>query len=142
MAAALLLCPWLLCSCGGSSTSTGQLVSSWASTNSLSSDIATIRTDAANVVRVEATQNPGAIRTDCAVLDLDTENANQTLPTPDHQLTVDLSDAYTAEIQAAQDCYHGADHNEELLQRGQIAQSAAFEDITEALAYETQLTAK
>ena len=50
-------------------------------------EIAQIRTDAANVAKVERIGSPGAIRTNCAVLDLDTENANQNLPSPDQQLT-------------------------------------------------------
>lgn len=131
----------LVCVAGLSTAcSQGKSVSAWVSSTTLTSDISTIRTDAANVVRVEKTHNPGAIRTDCAVLDLDTENANQNLPTPNQQLTDELSDAYTAEIQAAQDCFHGAGKSNELLSRGQIAQSAAYEDIDQAVALANQLS--
>jgi outer membrane murein-binding lipoprotein Lpp len=129
----------LLAGCGSPTSDTAHLVSSWGGATNLSSGIATIRADAANVLKVEATKNPGAIRTNCAVLDLDTENANQNLPAPVHQLTVDLTDAYTAEIQAAQDCFHGAGKSIELINRGQIAQSAAYEDLNQALALYNQL---
>jgi len=125
----------LLAGCSSPSANTSQLVSSWASATSLSSGITQIRADAANVVKVEATRNPGAIRTNCAVLDLDTEDANQNLPAPVHQLTVDLTDAYTAEIQAAQDCFHGAGKSKVLIARGLIAQSAANADLAQALAF-------
>ena len=115
---------------------------SWVSSTALGADITQIRADAANVAKVEAIGNPGAIRTNCAVLDLDTENANQNLPSPDQQLTTDLSDAYAAEIQAAQDCYHGAGKSETLISRGKIAQSAADADIDQALSLVQQLTGK
>src|ERR1019366_10228483 len=97
---------------------------------------------ATNVAKVEKVGSPGAIRTNCAVLDLDTENANQNLPSPDQQLTTDLSDAYGAEIQAAQDCYHGAGRSKTLIDRGQIAQMAADADLTTAFQLLAQLTGK
>ncbi len=132
----------LLASCGGRTPTAAQRVSSWVSSSTLSADIAQIRTDAANVAKVEAIGNPGAIRTNCAVLDLDTENANQNLPSPDQELTEELSNGYTAEIQAAQDCYHGAGKSKTLISRGMIAQSAADADIDQALALVKQLTGK
>jgi hypothetical protein len=131
----------LLCSCS-SSSDTAQKVDSWVSSTGLSAGIAQIRSDATNVGKVERTMNPGAIRTDCAALDLDTESANQNLPSPDDQLTTELSDAYSAEIQAAQDCFRGAGKSESLIARGQIAQSAADSDISEALSLVEQLTGK
>ena len=97
-------------------------------------DIAQIRADAANVAKVEKIGNPGAIRTNCAVLDLDTENANQNLPSPDQQLTTELSDAYTAEIQAAQDCFHGAGKSESCSVGGRSRRARADADIDQALA--------
>jgi hypothetical protein len=109
----------------------------------LDADIAQIRTDAANVAKIEKIPgSPGAIRTNCAVLDLDTENANQNLPSPDQGLTTDLTNAYVAEIQAAQDCYHGAGKSATLLARGRIAQLAANADLTTALGLLAQLTGK
>ncbi len=129
-------------SCGTQSTSTAQRVESWVGSSSLSAEIAQIRTDAANVAKVERIGSPGAIRTNCAVLDLDTENANQSLPSPDQQLTGELSDAYAAEIQAAQDCFHGAGKSKTLISHGMIAQTAAYADIDQALALVTQLTGK
>jgi outer membrane murein-binding lipoprotein Lpp len=129
----------LLSACSGGQT-TAQRVSAWVSATGLDSGIAQIRADAANVAKVEPHGSAGAIRTNCAVLDLDTENANQNLPSPYQQLTTDLSNAYAAEIQAAQDCYHGAGKSAELIARGQIAQSAADSDISLALSLVTQLT--
>lgn len=131
----------MLSSCGTESKTTAQRVSSWVTSSGLDADIAQVRTDAANVAKVESIGNPGAIRTNCAVLDLDTENANQNLPSPDQQLTTELSDAYAAEIQAAQDCFHGAGKSKTLISRGKIAQSAADADINQAMALVTQLTA-
>jgi hypothetical protein len=127
--------------CSEQST-TAQRVTSWVSSTALDADIAQIRTDAANVAKVEKIGSPAAIRTNCAVLDLDTENANQNLPSPDQGLTSDLTDAYTAEIQAAQDCYHGAGKSETLVKRGQIAQLAADADLTTALDLLAQLQGK
>ena len=130
----------VLASCGSTSSTTAQRVKSWSSSSALSADISQIRADAANVSKVEGIGNPGAIRTNSAVLDLDTENANQNLPSPDQQLTTELSDAYAAEIQAAQDCFHGAGKSKTLINRGKIAQSAAYADINQAMALEAQLT--
>ncbi len=76
------------------------------------------------------------------MLDIDTERANGNLPSPAQQLTTDLSDVYVAEIQAAQDCFHGAGKSMTLIRRGTIAQSAADADITQALALVSQLTGK
>jgi len=132
---------FVLGSCSDQST-TAQRVTSWVGSSGLDADIAQIRTDASNVARIEKVGSPGAIRTNCAVLDLDTENANQNLPSPDQQLTTDLSDAYGAEIQAAQDCYHGAGKSKTLIDRGQIAQQAADSDLTTALKLLSQLTEK
>jgi len=126
--------------CGAPTNTTSQRVSSWVSSSGLTGDINQIKTDAANVAKVEGLGNPGAIRTNCAVLDLDTENANQNLPAPDQQLTDDLTNAYTAEIQAAQDCFHGAGKSKVLVNRGQIAQIAANADITQSLALVNKLT--
>ena len=132
----------LSCSCSSSSDTTAQKVGSWVSSTGLSGGIAQIRSDAADVRKVERTMDPGAIRADCAALDLDTESANQNLPSPDEQLTTDLSDAYSAEIQAAQDCYHGAGKSASLIARSQIAQSAADSDISEALSLLQRLTGR
>ncbi len=130
----------LFSGCGTPTNTTSQRVSSWVSSTALVGDINQIKTDAANVAKVEGLGNPGAIRTNCAVLDLDTENANQNLPSPDQELTEDLTNAYTAEIQAAQDCFHGAGTSKVLIDHGQIAQAAAYADITQSLSLVTQLT--
>jgi hypothetical protein len=139
-AAGLVGAALLLTACGSPTNTTSQRVSAWVSSTALVADINQVKTDAANVEKVEGLGNPGAIRTNCAVLDLDTETANQNLPSPDQQLTQELSDAYTAEIQAAQDCYHGAGKSKELIARGQIAQTAANADIAESFSLVTQLT--
>lgn len=76
------------------------------------------------------------------MLDLDTENANQNLPSPDQQLTSDLTNAYTAEIQAAQDCFHGAGKSDTLIARSKIAQIAADADMNQALGYLKELTGR
>jgi hypothetical protein len=131
----------VLAGCSSSPDPTQKRVSDWASSTDLTSDINQIKADAANVARVEKVGSPGAVRANCAVLDLDTENANQNLPSPVIQLTQDLSDAYTAEIQAAQDCYRGAGKSTELIERGQIAQIAANSDFATALAQLAKLTA-
>jgi hypothetical protein len=118
-------------------------VESWVGTSGLSAEITQINTDAANVAKVERIGgSPGAIRTNCAVLDLDTEDANQNLPSPDQELTDELSNGYAAEIQAAQDCYHGAGKSKTLISRGKIAQVAADADIDQALALAAHLTGK
>jgi hypothetical protein len=138
--AALIGTSLLISGCGTPTNTTSQRVSSWVSSTSLVGDINQIKTDASNVAKVEGLGNPGAIRTNCAVLDLDTENANQNLPSPDQQLTDDLSNTYTAEIQAAQDCFHGAGKSKMLIDRGKIAQAAAYADMTQSLSLVNKLT--
>jgi hypothetical protein len=138
---ALLLGGTALSACSAGSTTSAKL-SNWIGATGLGSDVSQIRTDAANVAKVESIKNAlaGAIRANCAVLDIDTENANQNLPAPDAEVTQDLSDAYGAEIQAAQDCYHGAGKSQALIDRGKVAQTAANADLTQALALVDQLT--
>jgi len=129
----VVLLPVVLGGCSSNPDPASKRVSSWASSTNLTSGIDQIKADAANVAKVEKIGSPGAVRANCAVLDLDTENANQNLPSPQTQLTRDLSDAYTAEIQAAQDCYKGAGKSTQLISRGLIAQTAADSDFASAL---------
>ena len=137
---AALIAGVVLSACSAGNTTSAK-VSNWIGATGLSSDVSQIQTDAANVAKVESLHSvAGAIRANCAVLDIDTENANQNLPAPDAELTQELTDAYDAEIQAAQDCYHGAGKSQSLIDRGKVAQIAANADLSQALALVTQLT--
>ncbi|MHB1709886.1 MAG: hypothetical protein ACYCV7_00555 [Acidimicrobiales bacterium] len=91
-------------------------VSIWVAEKAAGGSIGTVEVDIKNVdLAFSQHDPPGEIKTVCALLAYDSGLANGNLPTPDRQLTNDLSTAYTTAYEAGNDCYKGAGGNSKLL---------------------------
>jgi len=87
-------------------------MTTWATQSGFVANTKSIRSDvkhAATALR-DSTSSNALLRTVCAVLDLDTEQANAALPTPDGQATNLMSKAFAALGAGAVECY-GASTN-------------------------------
>jgi hypothetical protein len=100
----------VLAACGSPfpGTTLKQQVRSWAQSTGFATTVDTLQSDARRVAMVEAGRDPGALRTDCDVLVNDALGANQNLPSPDEQLTMLLSAAYTSAADAGHQCLRAA----------------------------------
>lgn len=106
--AALLAAGILLSACGSVSASTA--MGNWTNKNTFLATTRTLRVDAthsATVLRASDSQ-PNAVHTVCGVLLVDTQSANDDLPTPDGQATHLLGQAYDNLAAAANTCYQSA----------------------------------
>ena len=97
-----------LSACGSVSASTA--LSTWAANSNLSSNSAQLVRDARHALSAlgDARSTAAQLHTVCAVLDLETLQANAALPTPDAQTTSLLSAAYTDLGDGANVCYQAA----------------------------------
>jgi hypothetical protein len=105
---ALLLAGLLLSACGSISASTA--MTKWVSESSYAANNHTLLNDArhsANALRNAAMTNLD-LHTVCAVLYLETDQANSALPTPDRQTTSLLGKAYNNLGAGANVCYDAA----------------------------------
>lgn len=97
-----------LSACG--TQSAGTALTKWATSSNLATNATQLVSDARHALaalsdpRTTATQ----LHTVCAVLDLETLQANAALPTPDAQTTALLSAAYTDLGDGANECYQAA----------------------------------
>jgi hypothetical protein len=102
---ALLVAGLLLSACG--TTSPADAMKKWVSQSAYRANLPTLTGDvrrAANELRKsDATSND--LHTICAVLTLDAEQANSSLPTPDSQATALLAKAYNDIGAGANQCY-------------------------------------
>ena len=104
----LLIAGLVLSACGTVSLTTA--VSKWVSQSSYVANNHTLLNDArhsANALRL-ASMTDLDLHTVCAVLDIETEEANSSLPTPDRQTTTLLSKAYDNLGAGANVCYDAA----------------------------------
>jgi hypothetical protein len=103
--AALLVSGMLLAACGTVSASSA--LRTWVKDSGFHSAVSTLRTDArksaAQLRNASATAND--LHTVCGVMDLEAQQANASLPTPDDQATSLLSRAYDALGAGATECY-------------------------------------
>lgn len=101
----LVLGSLILAACGTISASTA--LDQWATSSNLSGALAQLRLDARHAVIELTARSPSTkmVRTVCSVLDLETRQANASLPTPDAQTTTLLSAAYTDLGSGANECY-------------------------------------
>lgn len=98
----------------------------WEQSAGFGGELQTLRADDARVTLiVRDHRGTGAVHADCGVLYTDTEAANTQLPTPDPRTTDLLSDAYTEEGRAADDCYDAGDTNQALLRRSAAERARA-----------------
>jgi len=132
-----------LAGCAGqdSSGTPAQRVASWVSAQGAGSSIGTVGDDLKNVDLALAHHSaPGLIRTACALLTTDASAGNSRLPTPDEQLSLDLSDAYASAYDAGTDCYSGAGGDRALLDRSATERVQSADNLAAALARIRQLT--
>jgi hypothetical protein len=114
----------ILAGCG--SVSATSAVKSWVTQSAFVANTATLRADVRNAVHqlVNSAATISDRRTVCAVLLLDVEQANSSLPTPDSQASDLLARAYTDLGAGANECYraggtaHGRSRAESLLSSG------------------------
>lgn len=105
---ALLLAGLALSACGSVSASTA--MSNWTNKNTFLATTRTLRVDVAHsAAALENTSSaPDVLHTVCGVLLIDTQSANDDLPTPDVQTTTLLGRAYVNLGAAANTCYKAA----------------------------------
>ena len=121
---------------------TSQRVNAWVEGSALGSDVATLIADGSRVGAVLSAHSggTGAVHTDCAVLTTDAEAANTDLPAPDPTLTTELSDAYTLEYNAGDNCYAAGTTNRSLLDKSATQRARAKALLLQALARVDLLT--
>ncbi|MCU1363766.1 MAG: hypothetical protein JWM55_1594 [Acidimicrobiaceae bacterium] len=110
MVGVLLLAGLVLSACG--TVSIESAMSKWVRQSSYVANNRTLLNDArhsANALRHHSTTDLD-LHTVCAVLYLETEQANSALPSPDHQTTAILAKAYNNLGAGANVCYDAAHH--------------------------------
>ena len=105
---ALVCAPLALSACG--TQSAGTALSKWATSSNLATNSAQLVSDARQALLAlkDPRTTAAQLHTVCAVLDLETLQANSALPTPDAQTTALLSAAYTDLGDGANVCYRAA----------------------------------
>lgn len=107
--AALAAAGVLLAGC--TTQSPGRALSDWVGQSAFHSAVSTLRTDARHAVTAlrERHSSAALLHTVCGVLDLDSESANASLPTPDADSTTLLGRAYDQLGAGAVRCYGAGD---------------------------------
>ncbi len=124
----------LLSACG--TVSAVSAMRTWVDQSNFHSSMKTLTTDvrhSASALR-DVTTSSASLHTVCAVLLVDTESANASLPTPDNQSTALLSRAYTSIGAGANQCYKaGADP---------LARAAAIASLAKGLSVLAEATVR
>jgi hypothetical protein len=89
-------------------------MSVWVGGTNLGQDIGTLIADNARIPKVVA-NGAGALHAACSTMLNDAEAANTELPSPDSEVTNVLTQAYSLEGTAANDCYDSGSTNTQLL---------------------------
>jgi hypothetical protein len=126
-----------LSSCAGEDQrgSPAHRMSEWVSGTSFGEDIATLIADNARIPKAVA-NGSGAVHADCGTLLTDAEMANTELPSPDAQVTDQLTKAYGLEGTAANECYDAGSTNKQLLAesaRNAIKAEALYNDVLQRI---------
>jgi len=110
-------------------------VTEWVTGAGAGSSIGTVEVDIKNVNLAFSQHDPaGEIRSVCGLLVTDAGTANGNLPTPDQQLSDDLSNAYATAYDAGTDCYNGSGGNQKLLATSVTLRAKAEAQMATALA--------
>ncbi len=125
-AAALVLGAALLAGCGTVQTP-AQALRGWVRDSGFAGAVTTLRTDARDVANVLREPNPaaGRLRLVCAVLLVDAQTANASLPTTDDQVSHLLATAY-GDLGAAAHLGYGA--------RGSVERTRALRELERGVA--------
>lgn len=132
-----------LAGCSGQEQSgtPAQQVSVWVAGAGAGSSIGTIEVDIKNVDLAFSQHDPsGQIRSVCALMASDAGIGNGNLPTPDQELSNDLSTAYATAYDAGTDCYKGAGSNSKLLATSAAGRTRTNTQLTTALDRITSIT--
>jgi hypothetical protein len=126
-----------LSSCAGEDQmgSPAHRMSVWVSGTSLGQDIGTLIADNARIPKVVA-NGAGALHAACSTMLNDAEAANTELPSPDSEVTNVLTQAYSLEGTAANDCYDSGSSNTQLLaesRRDTIKAEALFNQVLQRI---------
>jgi hypothetical protein len=108
----------VLSSCAGQDQmgSPAHRMSVWVGGTSLGQDIGTLIADNARIPKV-VPNGAGALHAACSTMLNDAEAANTELPSPDSEVTNVLTQAYSLEGTAANDCYDSGSTNTQLLSK-------------------------
>jgi hypothetical protein len=110
-------------------------MSAWVNGTSFGEDIGTLIADNARIPKAVA-NGSGAVHADCGTLLTDAEMANTELPSPDPEVTDDLTKAYGLEGTAANECYDAGSTNTQLLAesaRNAIKAEALYNDVLQRI---------
>jgi hypothetical protein len=126
-----------LSSCAGEDQmgSAAHRMSVWVTGTSLGQDIGTLVADNARIPKVVA-NGAGALHAACSTMLNDAEAANTELPSPDSEVTNVLTQAYSLEGTAANDCYDSGSSNTQLLaesRRDTIKAEALFNRVLQRI---------
>jgi hypothetical protein len=104
-------------------------MTNWATQNGFGANVKSLTNDAkhAAIALRDSSTSAASLHTVCAVLDLETQQENAALPTPDSQATTLLSKAFNTLGAGAVECY-GASSNEARRTRalGSLSNGAAL----------------
>jgi hypothetical protein len=126
-----------LSSCAGEDQmgSPAHRMSVWVGGTNLGQDIGTLIADNARIPKVVA-NGAGALHAACSTMLNDAEAANTELPSPDSEVTNVLTQAYSLEGTAANDCYDSGSSNTQLLaesRRDTIKAEALFNRVLQRI---------
>jgi hypothetical protein len=116
VAVSLVLLPLALTACAGQDQQGTAVhrITEWVKGSNLGEDIGTLIADNARVPK-DVPNGSGAVHAACGTLLTDAEMANGELPSPDTQVTDWLTQAYSLEGTAGNDCYNAGSTNKALL---------------------------
>ena len=131
------------CAAQEQSGSLAHRVTSWVAGAGAGSSIGTVEVDIKNVnLAFRQSDPPGEIRSVCGLVVTDAGTANGNLPSPDQQLSDDLSAAYATAYDAGTDCYNGANGDKKLLATSTALRAKAQSQMATALDRITAVTGK
>ncbi|HWE70936.1 MAG TPA: hypothetical protein VG205_11260 [Acidimicrobiales bacterium] len=118
-------------------------ITEWVTGAGAGSSIGTVEIDIKNVNLAFSQHDPaGEIRSVCGLLVTDAGTANGNLPSPDQQLSDDLSNAYATAYDAGTDCYNGSGGNQKLLATSATLRAKAEAQMATALERITAVTGR
>lgn len=145
VAAAVAIGSLALAACAAqeqSGTPSHQLTA-WVNGAGAGGSIGTVEVDIKNVnLAFRQHDPPGEIRSVCGLLVDDSGTANGNLPSPDQQLSDDLSAAYATAYDAGTDCYNGSNGDQKLLATSATLRAKAQSQLNTALERITAVTGK
>lgn len=131
------------CAAQEQSGSPAHQLSSWVNGAGAGGSIGTVSVDIKNVnLAFDQHDPPGEIRSVCGLLVDDAGTANGNLPSPDQQLSDDLSAAYATAYDAGTDCYNGSNGDQKLLATSATLRAKAQSQMTTALERIAAVTGK